>query len=45
LAMVDWSGVGSTRWYGLMVGGGAGVSSVEMSWIVDALIESSSWEW
>jgi len=28
-----------------MLGGGAGGSSVEMSWVVDALIESSSWEW
>jgi len=43
--MVVRSGVGSARWYGLMVGIGAGGSSVEMGWIVDSLIESLSWEW
>jgi len=28
-----------------MLGGGAGGSLVEMSWVVDELIESLSWEW
>jgi len=27
------------------LGGGAGGSLVEMSWVVDKLLESSSWEW